>query len=45
MVASVQEVPIAWQLPQLLLVMGATVWALAPLVGRPALGVVAFTAL
>lgn len=36
--AGVQAVPMAWQLPQVLPVMGAIVCALAPLVGRPALG-------
>lgn len=27
--------PTVWQLPQVLLVKGATVWALVPLLGRP----------
>jgi len=34
-VAGVQAVPMVWQLPQALAVIGATVCALAPLVGRP----------
>lgn len=35
MVAGIQLLPIEWQLPQLVLVNGETVCALAPLVGRP----------
>jgi len=34
-VAGVHTVPMAWQLPQVLSVSGATVCALAPLDGRP----------
>jgi hypothetical protein len=34
-VAGIQEVPTLWQLPQVLLVIGATLCALAPLTGRP----------
>ena len=33
--AEVQAVPMVWQLPQVVLVIGATVCALAPLVGTP----------
>ena len=35
MVAGVHPAPMVWQLPQVLAVIGATVWALAPLVGTP----------
>ena len=40
-VAGVHTVPIAWQVAQLVLVIGATVCAFVPLTGRPAFGVVA----
>lgn len=43
--AGAHEVPMAWQLAQALLVIGDVVCALAPLVGRPALGATAFTVL
>lgn len=33
--AGVQTVPIVWQLPQAFAVIGAAVWALAPVTGRP----------
>lgn len=39
MVAGVQVVPMVWQLPQEVLVIGASKCALAPVVGRPAPGV------
>lgn len=42
MVAGVQAVPMAWQLPQVVLFIGATRWALAPVVGRPAPGTALF---
>lgn len=35
MVAGAQAVPMVWQLPQVLLVSGAAVCALAPVTGRP----------
>lgn len=45
MLAGAHEVPIAWQLAHVLLVMGAVACALAPVVGLPALGATAFTVL
>lgn len=41
MVAGVQVDPMEWQLAQVALVMGATKWALVPVMGRPALGTAA----
>jgi hypothetical protein len=41
MLTVVHAVPMAWQLAQVLLVIGAVVCALVPLVGFPALGVTA----
>jgi hypothetical protein len=40
-VAGVQVEPIEWQSAQVAFVIGATKWALAPLIGRPALGTAA----
>jgi hypothetical protein len=45
MVAGDQTPPILWQFAQVELVIGTTVCAFAPLVGRPALGAVAFDTL
>lgn len=42
MVAGVHTVPMLWQLPQVVLVMGETRCALAPVMGTPAWGTALF---